>query len=63
MRSRLIPAEPHLDPAASPFERFQQFARQITAVSKTELEKEIKRSGSAKHGAGRKRKVHDGSSN
>ena len=58
MRPRAIQSVPGLDPDGSPFERFQQFARLIVAVPKTELEKQVKKSGSARSGAGlKKRKV------
>jgi hypothetical protein len=60
MRQRLIREVPGLEPNASPFERFEQFARRIIAVPKSEAEKEIKKSGSAKNGAGLKRKVSNG---
>jgi hypothetical protein len=49
MRPRLIQGVPGLDPDATPFARFEQFARMIAAVPKSELEKKkIKKSGSAK---------------
>jgi len=58
MRPRAIQDVPGLNPQASPFERFKQFARMIAAVPKSETENVMKRSGSAKNGAGRtKRKV------
>ena len=44
MRPRAIQEVPGLNPAASPFDRFSEFARRIAAVSKTELEKESKKS-------------------
>jgi len=60
MRPRAIQGVPGLNPSATPFERFEQFARLIAAVPKSELEKEIKKSGSAKNGAGlKKRKVQN----
>ena len=59
MRPRAIQSVPGLDPSATPFERFAQFARLIVAVPKTELEKHIKKSGSAKNGAGLKRTVRN----
>ena len=58
MRPRAIQSVPGLDPAASPFSRFRQFAQMIAVVPKSEVENAIKESGSAKHGAGlTKRKV------
>lgn len=42
MRPRAIQGVPGLDPGASPFERFERFARLIIAVPKSEVEKEIK---------------------
>jgi hypothetical protein len=60
MRPRAIQGIPGLDPQASPFERFKQFARMIAAVPKSETENGIEKSGSAKSGAGSKRKVHNG---
>jgi hypothetical protein len=44
VRPRLIQSVPGLDPTATPFERFERFARLIAAVPKTELEKESKKS-------------------
>jgi hypothetical protein len=53
-----------LDPNTTPFERFQQFARLIIAVPKTEVQKKIKKSGSSMNGAGlKKRKVKNGNEN
>jgi hypothetical protein len=52
VRPRSIQSVPGLDPTGTPFERFRQFAKMIVAVPKTESENEIKKSGSAKHGAG-----------
>jgi hypothetical protein len=60
MRPRAIQGVPGLDPKDSPFERFQQFARMIAAVPKAEMEKQMVKSGPAKHGAGLKRKVQHG---
>ena len=60
MRPRAIQSVPGLDPRATPFERFERFARIIAAVPKSEVENETKQSGSAKHGAGLKRKDHNG---
>jgi hypothetical protein len=61
MRPRAIQRVPGLDTQASPFERFEQFARMIAAVPKSEMEKEMKRSGSVKNGAGlQKRKNGNG---
>jgi hypothetical protein len=58
MRPRLIQSVPGIDPNGTPFERFKQFAGMIATVTKTELENENKKSGSAKNGAGlKKRKV------
>lgn len=54
MRPRAIQSVPGLDSAASPFDRFKQFARMIAAVPKTETEN-INNSGSAKNGAGGKK--------
>jgi hypothetical protein len=49
-----------LDPTGTPFERLKQFAGMIAAVPKSEVENEIKKSGSAKNGAGlKKRTVHN----
>jgi hypothetical protein len=45
-----------LDPRANPFERFKQFARMIAAVPKSEVEKQTEKSGSAKNGAGFKKR-------
>ena len=57
MRPRAIQGVPGLDPNATPFERFERFARLIVAVPKTELENKNKiKSGSAKHGAGLKKR-------
>lgn len=42
MRPRAIHSVPGLDAAATPFERFEQFARRIIAVPRSEVEKEIK---------------------
>jgi hypothetical protein len=56
MRPRLIQGVPGLDPNDSAFERFTQFARRIAAVPKSELENEMKKSGSAKNGAGLKKR-------
>jgi hypothetical protein len=54
VRPRAIQGVPGLNPDASPFDRFQQFARMIAAVPKSEVEKKkIKKSGSAKKDAGR----------
>jgi hypothetical protein len=58
MRPRAIQSVPGLDPGATPFERFKHFARLIAAVPKTELEKETQKSGSAKYGAGLKKRKH-----
>jgi hypothetical protein len=61
MRPRAIQGVPGLDPCASPFERFKQFARMIAAVPHSETEKQANKSGSAKNGAGLKqRKVKSG---
>jgi hypothetical protein len=38
MRPRSMQDVPGLDPNASPYERFRQFARLIVAVPKTEVE-------------------------
>jgi hypothetical protein len=54
MRPRAIQGVPGLHPDASPFDRFQQFARMIAAVPKSEVEKKINKSGSAKKDAGRR---------
>jgi hypothetical protein len=59
MRPRSIQSVPGLDPNGTPFERLRQFAKMIVAVPKTESENEIKKSGSAKHGVGLKRKVYN----
>jgi len=56
LRPRSIQGVPRLDPNASPFERLAQFAKMIVAVPKSETEKKIKKSGSAKHGAGLKKR-------
>lgn len=56
MRPRAIQSVPGLDPSGTPFERFRQFAKMIVAVPKIESENEIKKSGSARNGAGLKRK-------
>jgi hypothetical protein len=61
MRPRAIQSVPGLDPNGTPFERLRQFAKMVVSVPKKELEKEITKSGSAKHGAGlKKRKVYNG---
>jgi len=56
MRPRLIGSVPGLDPYASPFERFQQFAQRIVKVSKVEADMEIEKSGPAGPKTERKRK-------
>lgn len=61
MRPRAIQSVPGLDPKASPAQRFEQFSRMLVAVPKSELEKEIEKSGSAKRRTGLKRKVRDAS--
>lgn len=62
MRPRAIQSVPCLDPDATPFERFESFARLIALVPKTEVENKIKNPGSAKNGAGfKKRKVQNAS--
>jgi hypothetical protein len=61
MRPRAIQSVPGLDPNGTPFGRLRQFAKMIVSVPKQELEKEIKKSGSAKNGAGlKKRKATNG---
>lgn len=56
MRPRAVQSVPGLDPNATPFERFEQFARLIVAVPKSEVEKQVEKSGSAKNGAGLKKR-------
>jgi hypothetical protein len=64
MRPRLIRSVPGLDPNGTPFGRFKQFAGMIAAVPKSEVENVIKKSGSAKNGAGlKKRKVSNANKN
>jgi len=59
MRQRSMQNVPGLDPNGTSFERFKQFAGMIAAVPKSEVENVKKKSGSAKYGAGlKKRKVH-----
>ena len=43
MRPRAIQGVPGLNSAATPFDRFKQFARMLATVSKTEADKEMKR--------------------
>ena len=63
MRPRAIQSVPGLDPSATPFERFEQLARLIVAVPKSEVEKQVRKSGSAKNGARLKRKGKDANGN
>lgn len=48
MRPRAIQNVPGLDSNASPFERFQEFARRLVQVPKAEADKEDMKSGHAK---------------
>jgi hypothetical protein len=62
MRPRAIAGVPGLDPKASPFERFQQFARMIVSVPKAEADRAMEKSGLMKKPTprGRKRISTDG---
>jgi len=60
MRQRLINEVPGLEPDGRPWDRFAQFARMVIAVPKSEVEKSKKKSGSAKNGAGLKRRGKNG---
>ena len=59
MRPRAISGVPGLDPKASPFERFQEFARMIVSVPKAEADREMKKSGLKKKPS-KSRKVNNG---
>lgn len=63
VRPRLIQSVPGLDPNGTPFERLRQFAKAIVAVPKSEVEKQITKSGSAKNGTGLKGKARHGNQN
>ena len=60
MRQRLIKEVPGLKPDGRPWDRFAQFARMVIAVPKSEVEKQTKKSGSAKNRAGFKKRVPNG---
>jgi hypothetical protein len=48
MRPRAIQDVPGLDPKASPFERFRQFAATIARIPKAEADKEIEKPSTAR---------------
>ena len=52
MRPRAIQGVPGLNSDASPFERFQQFARMIVSVPKAEADKESMKAADGKNGNG-----------